>query len=748
MVPRNLILATPGDGRKISQTILYHAIHKSQNCETHLVAVCRDQTSLDSFQHICELEGENIPPNLHLHPILAAQKAEQVSFFSRFEKEFIQLKPTNIQFILAGGCQEVLLDSYVQTHNLETLEHIKIELVLGDDLDSNYFPDGFTHERWFKLHQDFVKETFEPGCYSLNMGDSNDQSYDLYRLPSSKANRVGFAVFLEMKTIAEGSNEWFKFALSLDEHRQLNTSLRLDVHMPRKTKNKPKRSKKKRVRFPKKPKVKGIVKNNHNMRERKWLQFGNPFTLSEEIYEVQTLTHSHRFSKPLGEHQWAHESSPHNPPVLASVESPTIPIHNLNSISHEDIRTDISQNQKTSQIILIRLETRREFRSLYKAMSYAIYLQQSKKTAIQLNILIDLDFKIPRGFYDFMLEKAPNTAYIVEIPKNYFNNVEIFWDLEGFQGKDILPILDKLVLNKQSFITFYPNQREWIIIHEIFNTAIDARVLLHIFFLCFNHHFTDWESASKVFFGDNDVGKAGEQKIRFNEKETVFKLLKTDEKGIDFSINESSYRWESDKIGLDFGPQFCELLLSLLGHLDSTKDIATFTPLMLSFDGENISFKGENDSLYLTEEQNLGQNISNGRTPDMFGCKRDSHSNIELHIFDAKGQFSYMEIKKYRKFFRSDIGNLSKYRIGLQGFPVEVTCVQFFGPSANDNLPPNLDIFLQCRDSGFTLKIFDLSAPCWIQGVTLKQMKDFLFEEVREPEKEEWRFEVWLKNNS
>ena len=731
MVPRNLILATPGNGRKISQTILHHALHKSQKCETHLVAVCRDQNSLDSFQHICDLERENIPFNLHVHPILAAQKAEQVSFFSKFEKEFIQLKPTNIQFILAGGCQEVLLDSYVQTHNLETLENIKIELVLGDDLDYNYFPDGFTHERWFKLHQDFVKENLERGCYSLNMGDSNGQSFDLYRLPSSKANRVAFAVFLEMNEA--GPSEWFKFALSLDEHRQLNTSMRLDVHMPTKKKTN--------------DGIKGISQNNHNIRERKWLRYGIPFIFLK-THEVQTLTHLHRFSKPSDNHQWTHESSSHNPLVLPPVESPTIPNNDLNYISHEDIRTNIYQNQKKSQIILIRLETRREVRSLYKAMSYAIYLQQSEKTAIQLNILIDLDFKIPRGFYDFMLEHAPNTAYIVEMPKDYFNNVEIFWDLEGFQGKDILPILDKIVLNKQLFITFYPNQREWIIIHEIFHTAIYAKYLLHIFFLCFNHHFTDWESASKVFFGDNDVGKAGEQKIRFNEKETVFKLLKNDQKGIDFSINESSYRWESDKIFLDFGPQFCELLLSLLGHLDSTKDIATFTPLMLSFDGENISFKGENNSLYLTEEQNLGQKTSNGRTPDMFGCKRDPDSNNKFHIFDAKGQFSYKETQKYSKFFRSDKGNLSKYRIGLQGFPVEVTCVQFFGPSVNDNSPPNLDIFLQCRDSGFILKVFDLSAPRWIQGVTLKQMKDFLFEEVREPEKEEWRFEVWLKSNS
>lgn len=728
MVPRNLILATPGDGRKISQTILYHGIHQSQKCETHLVAVCRDQTSLDSFQHIRKLERENIPPNLHLYPILAAQKAEQVSFFSRFEKEFLQLKPTNIQFLLAGGCQEVLLDSYIQTHNLKSLKNIEIELVLGDDLDSKYFPEGFTHERWFKLHQDFVEKTPEPGCYSLKRGESNDKSYDLYSLPSSKANRVGFAVFLEMNE--PGDSEWFKFALSLDDHRQLNTSLRLDVHMPtRKRTN---------------TGIKGISQNNHNIRERKWLRSGIPFIFLK-THEVLTLNHLHRFSKPSDKHQWSHESSPHNPPISPSVESPTIQNHDLNPISHEDISAELSQNQKTSQIILIRLETRREVRSLYKAMSYAIYLQQSKKTTIQLNILIDLDFQIPRGFYDFMLENAPNTAYLAEIPKDYFNHVRIFWDLEGFQGKDIVPILGELVLNKQSLITFYPNQRE--IIHETFNTIIDAEYLLHIFFLCFNHHFTDWGSASKVFFGDNDV-----LPLLFDENKTVFKLVETDEKGISFSINESSYRWESDNFFHDFGPQFCELLLSLLGHLYPTDNITIFTPLMLSgspFKSKSLSFKGEKDSLYLAEEQNLGQkNHNHGKFPDMFGCKRDSDSNLEYHIFDVKGQWDYKELEKYSKFFRSKPGNLSKYRIGLQGFPIEVTCVQFFGPSVNDNSPPDLDIFLQCRDSGFTLKVFDLSAPCWGDGVTLKQMKDFLFEEVREPEKEEWRFEVWLESNS
>jgi hypothetical protein len=133
--------------------------------------------------------------------------------------------------------------------------------------------------------------------------------------------------------------------------------------------------------------------------------------------------------------------------------------------------------------------------------------------------------------------------------------------------------------------------------------------------------------------------------------------------------------------------------------------------------------------------------------------RQERHEILRLkgfikNLVTLETQSLYKETQKYSKFFRSDKGNLSKYRIGLQGFPVEVTCVQFFGPSVNDNSPPNLDIFLQCRDSGFILKVFDLSAPRWIQGVTLKQMKDFLFEEVREPEKEEWRFEVWLKSNS
>jgi len=50
-------------------------------------------------------------------------------------------------------------------------------------------------------------------------------------------------------------------------------------------------------------------------------------------------------------------------------------------------------------------------------------------------------------------------------------------------------------------------------------------------------------------------------------------------------------------------------------------------------------------------------------------------------------------------------------------------------------------------DNGFTLKVIDINSPIWLHGVNLQRMKDFLFEEVREPEKETWRFEIWHEAN-
>ena len=138
-----------------------------------------------------------------------------------------------------------------------------------------------------------------------------------------------------------------------------------------------------------------------------------------------------------------------------------------------------------------------------------------------------------------------------------------------------------------------------------------------------------------------------------------------------------------------------------------------------------------------------------GKFPDLFACHRILENDIRYSIVDAKGRFGFAKEKQYSDYYSSSKGNLSKYSIGLQGFPVSIICAQFFAHDDPSSLPdsvPSLDIFLECRNNGFTLKIFDLNAPCWEQGVTIEQLREFLFDEVLHPEKENWRFENWLQS--
>jgi hypothetical protein len=153
--------------------------------------------------------------------------------------------------------------------------------------------------------------------------------------------------------------------------------------------------------------------------------------------------------------------------------------------------------------------------------------------------------------------------------------------------------------------------------------------------------------------------------------------------------------------------------------------------------------------LFLHEDERLGQRHTMGKFPDLFACHRISENDIRYSIVDAKGRFGFAKEKQYSDYYSSSKGNLSKYSIGLQGFPVSIICAQFFAhydPSSLSDSVPSLDIFLECRNNGFTLKIFDLNAPCWEQGVTIEQLREFLFDEVLHPEKENWRFENWLQS--
>ena len=163
----NLILATPGDGRKISQTIVSHALQQSLTIETHLVVVCRDQSSLNSFIHVCGIEEVNSSSKLHIHRFLLESKSERESFFVHWEKEFLRRNVSRIQFLLAGGAQEVLLNTYENTRKMKSLRETQVQLLLGDELDEAYYPDGYTHERWSLLHQDMIEKNKDSESYRI-----------------------------------------------------------------------------------------------------------------------------------------------------------------------------------------------------------------------------------------------------------------------------------------------------------------------------------------------------------------------------------------------------------------------------------------------------------------------------------------------------------------------------------------------------------------------------------------------------
>ena len=120
-----LILATPGDGRKISQTILSHVLHHSLTTETHLIAAFRDQSSLDSFNYVCQNLEVSSSPNLSIHRVLLESTSERTSFLIHWEKEFLQQKVKRIQFLLAGGAQEVLLNTYENTRKIKSFRKTK-----------------------------------------------------------------------------------------------------------------------------------------------------------------------------------------------------------------------------------------------------------------------------------------------------------------------------------------------------------------------------------------------------------------------------------------------------------------------------------------------------------------------------------------------------------------------------------------------------------------------------------------------
>ena len=724
-----LLLATPGDGRKISQTILSHALHNSLDSETHLIAVFRDQSSFESFNHVCAHMGVGSSSQLSIHRVLLESKSERDSFFFRWEKEFLRRKVKSVQFLLAGGAQEVLLNAYEKTRKMKSFRKTPVELLLGDELDETYFPGGYTHERWFSLHQDMVEKTQDIGSYRIQLSPSEDDIFDLYCLPSEKKNRVAFAVFLELN---KGPREWFRFATKLDSIRPLHTSLLLDVHMPRRLKVSLK---------------KGIPFNPHHLRERKWLRYGTPFDSGDDVEDLKSIFHIHSFAVSNKANRWNHQLSLEQQVGLAPLEIEAISYLDLAYIPLEEAINPRKKSPLIPEKMVLRLETRRELRSIYNAIMNVNRLHRSLRNDVHLCLLVDEDFKLHPGFYNYVLDKTPETEFVVASSKIDWTDFKIHFSVEGFQGKNLIQLFTEHRRISVSDVTFYSTSRD--LTTSVLTNSSDISEDLLSFFLVFNHHFEDWESARATFYGENT------KSMVFNEAKTVFRIIEILDNEIRFSLSGIQYTWTVKvKPELNFGPEFAELILSLLGHISPSNESAVFTPTILSnSQAENIPFSshflGDSHSLFLHEDERLGQRHTMGKFPDLFACHRISENDIRYSIVDAKGRFGFAKEKQYSDYYSSSKGNLSKYSIGLQGFPVSIICAQFFAhydPSSLSDSVPSLDIFLECRNNGFTLKIFDLNAPCWEQGVTIKQLREFLFDEVLHPEKENWRFENWLQS--
>jgi len=728
-----LILATPGDGRKISQTILSHALHHSLTTETHLIAAFSDQSSLDSFNHVCQNLGVSSSSNLSIHHILLETKPERGSFFVHWEKEFLQQKVKRIEFLLAGGAQDVLLSTYECTRKMKSFRKTPVELLLGDELDETYFPGGYTHERWFSLHQDMVEKTQDIGSYRIQLSPSEDDVFDLYCLPSEKKNRVAFAVFLELN---RGAEEWFQFAIKLDSLRTLHTSLLLDVHMPRKIKSPPS----------------GISLNSHHQRERKWLRYGLPFD-SNTSYEIKTMFHLHSFSniqEPTlrWERQVFLQQQQSDIPSLDGhdyssehFETEHIPLEKLTS-SNTQTPTDFNR-------IVMRIESRREYRSIFNVMYLVNHLQRSEREDIRLVLFIDADFNFPSEFHKYIHERAPNTEFYTNMSRIQWIDAKIHLSVEGFQGKDIMKILEMMNRIDSCELEFHPTCQE--LTSSIFDTETEIIDMLEAFYMSFNYGFTDWQSALAVFH------RLDANTVIYDET-TLFQIKEILDDEIQFSLADIDYTWAPveplNTVYHGFGPEFGEFLLSLVGHVVSKND-EIFTPQILSDKNPENScltalFSNDSYSLFMNEIKSLGQGGNmGGKFPDLFACHRISDNKFQYSIVDAKGRFGLATEEEYSNYYSPPKGSLSKYSIGLQGFPVSIICAQFFAHDDPSSLPdsvPSLDIFLECRNNGFTLKIFDLNAPCWEQGVTIKQLREFLFDEVLHPEKESWRFENWLQS--
>ena len=723
-----LILATPGDGRKISQTILSHALHHSLATETHLIAAFRDKSSLDSFNHVCENMGVSSFSNLSINRVLLESTSVRRSFFVYWEKEFLQQKVKRIEFLLAGGAQEVLLNTYEYTRKMKSFRNTPVELLLGDELDETYFPDGYTHERWFSLHQDMVEKTQDIGSYRIQLSPSEDDVFDLYCLPSDKKNRVAFAVFLELN---KGPEEWFRFATKLDSMRSLHTSLLLDVHMPRRLSV---------------SKNKGIALNPHHLRERKWLRYGLPFDSRGKVEDLLSISHIHSFLVSNKVNLWNHQLSLGPQVVLAPLESKNISALDLDIayIPLEEATTHRKILPLITEKMVLRLESRRELRSMYNVIMNVNRLHSSLRKDVQLCLLVDEDFNIHPDFYNYVLDKSPDTEFVVASSRIDWTEFKIHFSVEGFQGKNLIQLFTEPRRISVNDVTFYSTSQDLTTSVLINETELSEDLLS--FFLVFNHHFEDWGSARTTYCGKNT------KSVVFNEAKTVFRIIEILDTEIRFSLAGIQYTWTvKDKPEKNFGPEFAELILSLLGHISPSNESAMFTPTVISnSQGENIPlsshFLGDSHSLFLHEADRLGQRNANGKFPDLFACHRVSENDIRYSIVDAKGRFGLATEEQYSDYYSSSRGNLSKYSIGLQGFPVSIICAQFFAhddPSSLSNSVPSLEIFLQCKNNGFTLKIFDLNAPCWEQGVTIEQLREFLFDEVLHPEKESWRFENW-----
>ena len=728
-----LLLATPGDGRKISQTILSHAIHHSLTTETHLVAAFRDQSSLDSFNHVCENMGVSSSSDLSIHRVLLETKSERGSFFVHWEKEFLQQKVKRIQFLLAGGAQEVLLNTYENTRKRNSFRKIPVELLLGDELDETYFPDGYTHERWFLLHQDMVEKSQDSTSYRIQLSPSQDDVFDLYCLPSEKKNRVAFAVFLELNS---GAEEWFQFATKLDSLRILHTSLLLDVHMPRKTSKRPG----------------GISLNSHHQRERKWLRYGLPFD-SNTSYEIKTMFHLHSFSNTKEPTlRWERQ-------VFLQQQQSDIPSLDGLSYSAEDVETEhipleklTSSNTQTPMgfnRIVMRIESRREYRSIFNVMYLVNHLQRSEREDIRLVLLIDADFSFPSEFHKYIHERAPNSDFYTNLSEIQWIDAKIHLSVEGFQGRDLMKILEMMNGIDSCELEFHSTCQE--LTSSIFGTEPKMIDMLEAFFISFNYGFTDWQSALAVFH------RLDANTVTYDET-TLFQIKEILDDKIQFSLADIDYTWEPmeppNPVFHRFGPELGEFLLSLVGHVVSKSD-EIFTPQIISKENPGNScmpalFSNDSCSIFMHEVKSLGQVGSmRGKYPDLFACHRVSENKFQYSIVDAKGRFGLATEEQYSNYYSPTKGSLSKYSIGLQGFPVSIICAQFFAhddPSSLSDSVPSLDIFLQCKNNGFTLKIFDLNAPCWKQGITIEQLREFLFDEVSHPEKENWRFENWLQS--